>query len=403
MPPSLPYQRSARSGTSTSLPWAAHASLDQPECDLLLLRKSSALLAALSSGQLADPAVLLAAPLHPTAAAAHRHRAQFAAQPGPPVRLCQFDATRRASLPATRESLPVLSAPIGAALACVAALSARGEAAAAWRRLAAVDAHSTAWGELCLTLVYAAPPPPADEWHAAADALRAALLGSGAVRRAVVVCRSRRVRRVCGGAPRLREELVLRDGLALRYEQPEGHFSNPCASAAARVLEWLRGAAAAARAPDLLELHSGFGASTVALAPLFRRVLSVEVARALADAQRDNLALNGVDNVRVVRMDTRHLAEWLAREAAGGAAEWQFGAVLVDPPRGGLRADELRLLEGFEHILGVWCNQEAMLANLQHLRRTHRVVKFAMFDQFPFTDFLECAALLERASDGQGS
>ena len=148
---------------------------------------------------------------------------------------------------------------------------------------------------------------------------------------------------------------------------------------------------------DLLELHSGFGASTVALASCFRRVLSVEISRDLAAAQRHNLELNGITNVTVARGDADD-AGWLRREEAEGG--WRFGVALIDPPRGGLSDATLGLLAEMEVVLGVWCNSEAMVANLQELTKTHEVKKLAMIDQFPFTDFFECAVLLERKEEG---
>ena len=47
-------------------------------------------------------------------------------------------------------------------------------------------------------------------------------------------------------------------------------------------------------------------------------------------------------------------------------------------------------------MLSVWCNPEAMAANLQELTKTHAVKKLAMIDQFPFTDFLETARCCSR-------
>ena len=70
------------------------------------------------------------------------------------------------------------------------------------------------------------------------------------------------------------------------------------------------------------------------------------------------------------------------------------------PPRGGLSEATIGLLAEMEVVLGVWCNSEAMVANLQELTKTHAVKKLAMIDQFPFTDFLECAVLLERKQEG---
>ena len=126
---------------------------------------------------------------------------------------------------------------------------------------------------------------------AAARELRAALLDDADVQHeAIVVGRWRGNRLVCGEAPAIRERFVLSDGRTLLWDQPEGQFSNPCAEAARHTIDWLSAAARdvlARRADiDLLELHSGFGASTVALASFFRRVLSVEISRELAAAQR---------------------------------------------------------------------------------------------------------------------
>ena len=81
---------------------------------------------------------------------------------------------------------------------------------------------------------------------------------------------------------------MLSDGRTLLWDQPEGQFSTRapkqrgtqstgCAAA--------RDVLARGADVDLLELHSGFGASTVALASCFRRVLSVEISRDLAAAQ----------------------------------------------------------------------------------------------------------------------
>ena len=237
---------------------------------------------------------------------------------------------------------------------------------------------------------------------AAARELRAALLDDADVQQALS-SGDGAATGSCAARRRRSSSFVLSDGRTLLWDQPEGQFSNPCAEAARHTIDWLSAAARdvlARRAVadvDLLELHSGFGASTVALASCFRRVLSVEISRELAAAQRHNLELNGITNVTVARGDADD-AGWLRREEAEGG--WRFGVALVDPPRGGLSEATLGLLAEMEVVLGVWCNSEAMVANLQELTKTHVVKKLAMIDQFPFTDFLECAVLLERKQEG---
>ena len=56
-------------------------------------------------------------------------------------------------------------------------------------------------------------------------------------------------------------------------------------------------------------------------------------------------------------------------------------------------------------VTGVWvhtqvvyisCNPETLARDLTQLRETHRVHRFATFDQFPYTDHLESGAFLVR-------
>ena len=51
---------------------------------------------------------------------------------------------------------------------------------------------------------------------------------------------------------------------------------------------------------------------------------------------------------------------------------------------------------GFPSILYISCNPDTLAANLEALCQTHRPQAFALFDQFPYTDHMECGVLLER-------
>ena len=262
-------------------------------------------------------------------AAGHRHRAQFARSGDElPVRLCQFDAKLREQV-AVDASLPVLGLPIAASLRCIERLSA--EATPLWQRLGGVEAHSTSCGGICVTLAYrpetdrqantALPPPPdPDGWMAAdASCARAAgraptcckrlSSGDGAAtgscaarrRRSRTICALRRSHAAVGSA---RGPVLESVRQKQRVTQSTG-----CARR--------RGYVLARRADvDLLELHSGFGASTVALASCFRRVLSVEIfaragggADAQSEAQRHRQRDGG---------SRRRRRRWLAPARGGG-------------------------------------------------------------------------------------
>ena len=61
---------------------------------------------------------------------------------------------------------------------------------------------------------------------------------------------------------------------------------------------------------------------------------------------------------------------------------YEFDTVFVDPPRAGIDDDTLMLLQGFQRILYISCNPDTLHDNLKTLLKTHKIVKFAMFDQF---------------------
>jgi len=56
----------------------------------------------------------------------------------------------------------------------------------------------------------------------------------------------------------------------------------------------------------------------------------------------------------------------------------------------------LELVQGYERILYISCNPNTLKDNLQQLNQTHKVTRFALFDQFPYTDHMETGVLLER-------
>jgi len=210
------------------------------------------------------------------------------------------------------------------------------------------------------------------------------------------------------------------------YRQVEGSFSQPNAGVCVKMLEFAleatRGLGAAREGSgeggkdrDLLELYCGNGNFTVPLASNFRKVLATEVSKSGVASCKVNLEANGVANVKLARLSDVELTEALngAREfrrlqAVGiDLADYDFSTVLVDPPRAGLDARAAELVARFDHIVYISCNPETLARDLGRLAATHRVVKFAAFDQFPYTHHLECGALLERkaaaVSDGSSA
>ena len=256
------------------------------------------------------------------------------------------------------------------------------------KRLYAVEFLATLSGELLVTLIY--HRPLGEEWEVAARAL-AAEMGIG------IIGRSR------GQKVVLERDWVLErfelDGRELRYQQLEGSFSQPNGGVNRQMLGWAR-AQAASLGGDLLELYCGNGNFTVALAPLFGKVLATEVSKTGVQAANYNLAANGIANTALVRLASDEISAALAgRETFQRLKDidlgaYRFSTLFVDPPRSGLDPVTLELASGFDNILYISCNPQTLQENVAALQATHVVSAAAVFDQFPYTHHLECGLLL---------
>jgi tRNA (uracil-5-)-methyltransferase len=127
------------------------------------------------------------------------------------------------------------------------------------------------------------------------------------------------------------------------------------------------------------------------------------VSKASVEAARHNLEANGASNVFIARMAAHEFTEtWKAkgtRNRLKGMAAWDdldLKTLLVDPPRAGLDGESRQLLGGFERAVYISCNPETLARDVASVADTHRIARFAVFDQFPYTHHVECGAYLVR-------
>lgn len=208
------------------------------------------------------------------------------------------------------------------------------------------------------------------------------------------------------------------DGASLQYKQLEGGFTQPNAGVSVKMLQWAKNAAVfddrrtipdagndpsiaeRPRDDDFLELYCGNGNFTIAMAPMFRRVLATEVSKVSVAAAKENLVANGVTNVDVVRLSSEELTSALdegksfERLKGVDVASFDLRTVLVDPPRAGMGPEVTKFVSRFGRIVYVSCNPATLAEDVRALAATHEVKRFATFDQFPYTPHLECGALL---------
>lgn len=260
------------------------------------------------------------------------------------------------------------------------------------RKLFQAEFLTTTTGESLITLIYHKPLD--SNWREAAEHLATSL-------QCEIIGRSRKQKETIG-RDFVTEEMSVA-GRTFRYQQVETGFTQPNAAVCEKMLNWAVDASAGLGG-DLLELYCGNGNFTLPLAENFNKVLATEISKTSVNSALLNIRENGVNNVAIARMSSEEFTQALNRERAFRRLKeidldsYDFSTLFVDPPRAGLDEETEALAARFNNILYISCNPVTLKQNLQCLSATHKIAKFALFDQFPYTEHRECGVLLQRKS-----
>ncbi|MEX6399528.1 tRNA (uridine(54)-C5)-methyltransferase TrmA [Providencia hangzhouensis] len=262
-------------------------------------------------------------------------------------------------------------------------------------KLFQIDYLSTLSNKLIVSLLY--HKKLGEEWMAEAKVLKAALVEQGFD--VQLIGRASKTKIMLDND--YVDEVLPVMGKNMVYRQVENSFTQPNAQVNIKMLEWAIGATQNSTG-DLLELYCGNGNFSLALAQNFERVLATEIAKPSVAAAQYNIEANNIENVQIIRMSAEDFTQAMqgAREFRRlegiSLADYQCNTIFVDPPRSGLDAETVKLVQGYEHILYISCNPETLCDNLAELTKTHKIEKLALFDQFPYTHHMESGVLLSR-------
>lgn len=197
------------------------------------------------------------------------------------------------------------------------------------------------------------------------------------------------------------DEILTIHGQPLIYRQVENSFTQPNAAINVKMLEWAVTVTQGLDG-DLLELYCGNGNFSLALARNFKRVIATEIAKPSVESAQFNIARNQIDNVQIIRMSAEDFTQALRGDRTFNRLQgidlksYHCNTILVDPPRSGLDLATLNWVQNYQNILYISCNTFTLCENLVVLNQTHHVTQVAMFDQFPYTEHMECGVLLTR-------
>jgi tRNA (uracil-5-)-methyltransferase len=257
-------------------------------------------------------------------------------------------------------------------------------------KLFSMEYLTTTTGEALITLIYHRQLD--DQWQQVAEQLQSTF-------NIKVIGRSRKQKVVlCDDFVTETLEVNQRQ---YSYQQVEASFTQPNAQVNQKMLTWAANCLSEISG-DLVELYCGNGNFTAVLAQYFDKVLATEISKVSVNSANTNFAANKIDNVTIARLSSEELTQALIRERAFRRLadidldSFNFSTIFVDPPRAGLDAGTERLVTQMDNILYISCNPDTLAENLKHITKTHRVVKAALFDQFPWTHHIESGVYLQR-------
>ena len=257
-------------------------------------------------------------------------------------------------------------------------------------KLFAIEFLSTQDGALLVTIIY---HKKIDEiWKKEAQALAKEFSIQ-------IIGRSRKVKIVCEN-DFLYDTIMIED-TPYHYKLYDTGFIQPNSGVNEKMITWVKGKIDRSN-KDLLELYCGHGNFTIPLASQFRAVLATEISKNSIKAAKENCILNHVENISFVRLSSEELTSALQKERSFRRLEdinldaFDFSHVFVDPPRAGLDAKSLDFISQFENIIYVSCNPQTLKRDLAILTENFEIQHFAVFDQFAYTNHLECGVVLHK-------
>ncbi len=255
-------------------------------------------------------------------------------------------------------------------------------------KLFGIDFLSSSSGEIVVSLLY----------HKKLDSLWQEIVTRISKKLNIYIIGRSRGQKVVIGQDYITETLNIQ-GRKYQFRHIENSFTQPNAVVNEQMVSWALENLSSVGG-DLLELYCGAGNFTVPFADKFEKILATEISKSSINAAKENMRLNGVQNIAFVRMSSEEFVEALDgvrvfnRMSHIDINKYNIKSIFVDPPRSGMDELTCRFASRYEHILYISCNPETLHRDLEILSKTHEVVEMALFDQFPYTYHVEMGAKL---------
>lgn len=144
---------------------------------------------------------------------------------------------------------------------------------------------------------------------------------------------------------------------------------------------------------EIIDAYCGTGTIGLIASSKVKSVIGVEINKDAVKDAKENVHLNGVDNIKFYAADAGKFMTELAENRT------KIDAVIMDPARAGADIPFLSSLVKLspEKVIYVSCNPETLARDLRYLTKNgYKVRKIQPVDMFPHTEHIENVVLLKR-------
>ena len=257
-------------------------------------------------------------------------------------------------------------------------------------KLFAVEFLDSSTNDMLVTLIYHKKLD--EEWNKLAKQIEKKL-------NIKIMGRSRK-QKIVLSSESINETLTI-NNQTFKFAYQEGGFTQPNTNVNIQMIEWVLNNIETS-SNDLCELYCGGGNFTIPLSTKFNKVLATEISKTSIKSALKNCELNNVNNIEFIRMSAEEFVQGLQevrvfnRLKDVNLKDYNFDTIFMDPPRSGLDDTTRALAKDFEQIIYISCNPETLHRDLNELTKTHEILRFALFDQFAYTNHIESGVILKR-------
>ena len=143
----------------------------------------------------------------------------------------------------------------------------------------------------------------------------------------------------------------------------------------------------------VIDAYCGTGTIGIIASAHAKQVIGVELNTDAVQDAKENAKLNNIENVNFIEDDA---GKFMTRLAADGESA---DVVIMDPPRAGASLDFLKAVVTLapQKVVYVSCSPETLARDLSFLtRKGYKVRRIQPVDMFPWTEHVECVALLSK-------